>query len=63
MNYVGVNLHKKTIVLCVMNQDRKVTHRRTFACGDVEAISLSSANWARSRWPSRPPPATNGSSP
>ena len=38
MNYVGVDLHKKTIVLCVMNQDRKVTHRRTFACCEVEAI-------------------------
>jgi transposase len=38
VNYVGVDLHKKTIVTCVMNQDRKVTHRRTFACGDVEAI-------------------------
>jgi transposase len=38
MNYVGIDLHKKIIVVCVMNQDRKVTHRRTFSCGDVEAI-------------------------
>ena len=38
MNYVGIDLHKKTIVLCVMNQDRKVTQRRTFACCEVEAI-------------------------
>jgi transposase len=38
VNYVGIDLHKKTIVLCVMNQDRKVLHRRTFACCDVEAI-------------------------
>ncbi len=38
MNYVGIDLHKKTIVTCVMNQDRKVTHRRTFACGAVDAI-------------------------
>jgi transposase len=38
LNFVGIDLHKKTIVLCVMNQDRKVLHRRTFACGDVEAI-------------------------
>lgn len=38
MNYVGVDLHKKTIVLCVMNQDRKVLHRRVFACCEVEAI-------------------------
>ena len=38
MNHVGIDLHKKIIVLCVMNQDRKVLHRRSFACGDVEAI-------------------------
>jgi len=38
VNYVGIDLHKQNIVLCVMNQERKVTHRRTFACGAVEAI-------------------------
>ena len=38
MNYVGIDLHKKTIVLCAMDQDRKVTHRRTFACGQAEVI-------------------------
>jgi transposase len=38
VNYVGIDLHKKTIVICVMDQDRKVTQRRTLACGDVEAI-------------------------
>ena len=39
MNYVGIDLHKKTIVLCVMNQDRKVTARRTFGCGETDAIA------------------------
>ena len=38
MNYAGIDLHKQTIVLCVMNQDLKVTHRRTFACCDVQSI-------------------------
>jgi transposase len=38
VNYVGIDLHKKTIVLCVMNQDRKATHRKTFACCQTEAI-------------------------
>jgi hypothetical protein len=38
VNYVGVDLHKKIIVLCVMNQDRKVTTRRTFACGQTAEI-------------------------
>lgn len=38
MNFVGVDLHKKIIVLCVMNQDRKVLQRRTFGCSEAEAI-------------------------
>jgi transposase len=38
VNYVGVDLHKKTIVICVMNQDRKVTTRRTFACSQAAEI-------------------------
>lgn len=38
MNYVGIDLHKKTIVLCVMNQELKVTHRRTFACCETDAV-------------------------
>src|SRR5262245_18892474 len=35
---LGIDLHKKTIVLCVMDQHRKVLKRRTFACGDTAAI-------------------------
>jgi transposase len=38
VNYVGIDLHKKTIVVCVMNQDRKVTARRTYFCGETDAI-------------------------
>jgi transposase len=38
MNFVGIDLHKKIIVLCALNQDRKVLHRRTFACCQVEEI-------------------------
>lgn len=38
MNYVGIDLHKQTIVICVLNQDRKALHRRTFACSDTAAI-------------------------
>jgi transposase len=39
VNYVGIDLHKKTIVVCVMDQHRKVTHRRTLGCCDPEAIA------------------------
>ena len=38
MNYVGIDLHKKTIVACVMDQGRKVLRRRTLACSDAAAI-------------------------
>lgn len=38
MNYIGIDLHKKTIVLCVLNQDRKVVGRRTFACCRTDDI-------------------------
>jgi transposase len=38
VNYVGIDLHKKTIVLCVLDQDRRVVTRRTFACCETQAI-------------------------
>lgn len=38
MNHVGIDLHKKTIVLCVLDQHRRVVARRSLACGDPEAI-------------------------
>jgi len=38
VNYVGIDLHKKTIVLCVMDQDLRVLRRRTLECRDTDAI-------------------------
>jgi transposase len=38
MKYVGIDLHKQIIVLCVVNQERKVLDRKTFRCADVERI-------------------------
>jgi transposase len=38
VNYVGIDLHKKTIVVCVMNQDRKVSARRSCLCSETDAI-------------------------
>jgi transposase len=38
VNYVGIDLHKKTIVACVMDQGRKVIKRRTLACCEAGAI-------------------------
>jgi hypothetical protein len=38
VNCVGIDLHKKTIVLCVLDQHRRVVARRSFACCDTEGI-------------------------
>jgi hypothetical protein len=38
MKYVGIDLHKKTIVMCVVNKDRKVLARQRFLCVDVKNI-------------------------
>jgi transposase len=38
MKYVGIDLHKKTIVICVVNKERKVLERKKFLCVDVKNI-------------------------
>jgi len=38
MKYVGIDLHKKTISVCVVNKERKVLERKSFLCLSVEAI-------------------------
>ena len=39
MKYVGIDLHKKIIVVCVVSKDRKVLERRKFLCLDVKSIA------------------------
>lgn len=38
MNFVGVDLHKKTAVVCVVNQARQVLETRRLACSDPDGI-------------------------
>jgi transposase len=38
MKYCGIDLHKKTIVVCVMNKERTVLMRKKFFCVDVKGI-------------------------
>lgn len=38
MKYVGLDLHKKTIAVCVMDQNRKVLERRTLYCDEPSLI-------------------------
>ncbi|MBU0638048.1 MAG: hypothetical protein KKB50_04225 [Planctomycetes bacterium] len=37
--FIGVDLHKKTIVICVVDKDRQVLDSRRFYCSEVERIS------------------------
>lgn len=38
MNCVGIDLHKKSITLCVVNQERRVLTRRKFYCQEPDRI-------------------------
>lgn len=38
MKYVGIDLHKKVIVLCVVGQDRKVLQHKRFLCIETDRI-------------------------
>jgi transposase len=38
MNFIGVDLHKKSITVCVMDQNRKVVARKTLACTQTKEI-------------------------
>lgn len=38
MVYVGIDLHKKTIALCVVNQERQVVARKTLSCCEPDKI-------------------------
>jgi transposase len=39
MNFIGVDLHKKVITVCVMSQDLKVLARKTLYCNQPEQIA------------------------
>jgi transposase len=38
MKFVGIDLHKHSITICVVDQDRNVLQSRRFACGDTARI-------------------------
>jgi transposase len=47
VKYIGVDLHKQTIVICIVNQERGVLKRRTFSCAEPERI----AEWFAAQQP------------
>jgi transposase len=38
MHYVGIDLHKHSISVCVVNQDREVVNRKQFPCDEEQRI-------------------------
>ena len=38
MNFIGVDLHKKSITICVMDEKRKILARKTLACTQTDEI-------------------------
>ena len=38
MNYIGIDLHKKSISICVVDQFRQVVSRKRFSCRKVDEI-------------------------
>src|SRR4051794_29146656 len=38
MRFVGIDLHKQTITVCVVDQDRTVLQTRRFACAEPDRI-------------------------
>jgi len=38
MNFIGIDLHKQTISICVVNKERKPLEQRKMACSDEEAL-------------------------
>lgn len=38
MNFIGIDLHKQTISICVVNKGRKVLEQRKMTCADEEAL-------------------------
>jgi hypothetical protein len=47
MLYVGIDLQKKTIALCVVNQQRQVVKRQTLHCSQPERIRTFFAELGR----------------
>jgi len=45
MNFVGVDLHKKTITICIVNEAREVLLRRTIACDQEGLIGELLQRW------------------
>jgi transposase len=45
MNFIGIDLHKKTISVCVVNQERKVLKRQTLFCAEPGKITAFFQGW------------------
>jgi transposase len=46
MNFIGVDLHKKSIAICVVNEQREILMRTSLPCDQEQAIAALVAQWA-----------------
>ncbi len=53
MNFIGVDLHKKSITVCVMDEKRKVLARKTLACTQTGENQPSVVMRSAKRWKTR----------
>jgi transposase len=45
MNFIGIDLHKKTISICIVDQNRQVLKRKEMRCAAPQAIAAFFAEW------------------
>src|SRR5207237_8442906 len=45
MNFIGIDLHKQTISVCVKNQERKVLKRQSLNCAEPGKIVAFFREW------------------
>ncbi len=57
IRYVGLDVHKRVVQVCIVNAKGKVVHRERFAlnCRTLELFAKRSFA-AATTWPWRPPP-------
>jgi transposase len=46
MHYIGIDLHKKAIAVCVRSQEGRIVARQNLACADPEKIRQCFVSWA-----------------
>ncbi len=62
MNFIGVDLHKKPITICVMDEKRTILARKSLPCNQPDQIVEFFRQFRPFKVVVEAPPATSGSS-